>query len=112
MMSNNKRELCANMNDNVIKISNAYIAFCNALSDAYSEQDFFGYVSPEKARRVSDTFGDIYSKFVHVQPGFDSALLFCIVISKMNDYNLRTGNSFDFGPNLFKIIFEKVTGGK
>lgn len=100
------------MNTNDLEVMNDYNEFCNSLSGAYNEQYFLGRISYGKAKNVSDTFGSIYSKFVNMELDLNSAILFCNVMSKMNDYNLRTGNSFDLGSGLFKIVFEKVTGGQ
>ena len=93
-----------------IEETKEYTNYFDNVDKAISEQHRYGFVTHETHKKVSDSFGDVYSKFTNKQFTFEVLISYVNVLAKINDYNKITGNSYDVISGLVKIGLEGLQG--
>jgi len=91
------------MNTEELEFVKDYTEFANNINKAIAEQRSNGRVSPETHKKVSDSFGDVFSKLANMPLNVYSIDVIC----KMNDYANVTGNTFDLLTLLTKCLTEQ-----
>ena len=89
-----------------------YMDYCNMVNEAIEQKSKYGVVSFDMHKKVSDSFGDVYSKFANKQLDFETLISLGLVVGKMNEYNQATGNAFDLPFALLKLVVERITSEK